>query len=216
MPEAAPLILVVDDDPDVLVAARLLLKQEGYRVRTESDPRAIPEALEKEAPAAVPPRHELQPGGDQRQGGVLLAAADTGAGPGRRGPAGHRVRGRRDGGARHQGGGGRLRSEALAEREAARHRVRGGRAAPLAPGGRAPPLPAAAAVSRPRPAVRRDHRRGPGPAGGLPHRRQGGGHRRQRPHPRGERFRKGAGGARDPPPLAARPARSSSPSTWAP
>ena len=53
MPEADPLILVVDDDPDVLVAARLLLKQEGYRVRTESDPRAIPEALEKEAPAVV-------------------------------------------------------------------------------------------------------------------------------------------------------------------
>ena len=53
MPEAAPLILVVDDDPDVLVAARLLLKQEGYRVRTESDPGTIPEALEKEGPAVV-------------------------------------------------------------------------------------------------------------------------------------------------------------------
>ena len=53
MPEVSHLILVVDDDPDVLVAARLLLKQEGYRVRTESDPRAIPEVLEKEAPAVV-------------------------------------------------------------------------------------------------------------------------------------------------------------------
>ena len=53
MPEADPLILVVDDDRDVLVAARLLLKQEGYRVRTESDPRSIPEVLEKESPAVV-------------------------------------------------------------------------------------------------------------------------------------------------------------------
>ena len=42
MPAEADRILVVDDDPDILVAARLLLKQQGYQVRTETDPQAIP------------------------------------------------------------------------------------------------------------------------------------------------------------------------------
>ena len=53
MPAEADRILVVDDDPDVLVATRLLLKQEGYRVRTETDPQAIPQALKQDAPAVV-------------------------------------------------------------------------------------------------------------------------------------------------------------------
>ena len=46
-------ILVVDDNQDVLVAARLLLKQQGYQVRTETDPQAIPSALKQKSPAVV-------------------------------------------------------------------------------------------------------------------------------------------------------------------
>ncbi|MEW6754119.1 MAG: sigma-54 dependent transcriptional regulator [Candidatus Latescibacterota bacterium] len=42
-------ILVVDDDPDVLLAARLLLKQQGHQVTTEGDPRAIPGLLERQS-----------------------------------------------------------------------------------------------------------------------------------------------------------------------
>lgn len=38
-------ILIVDDDPDVLVAARMLLKQNDFEARTELDPYAIPELL---------------------------------------------------------------------------------------------------------------------------------------------------------------------------
>ena len=53
MPAEADRILVVDDDPDILVAARLLLKQQGYQVRTETDPQAIPQALKQDAPAVV-------------------------------------------------------------------------------------------------------------------------------------------------------------------
>ena len=40
-------ILVVDDDEDVLLAARLLLKQHGYLVQTEKDPQQIPERLKE-------------------------------------------------------------------------------------------------------------------------------------------------------------------------
>ena len=53
MSAEADRILVVDDDPDVLVAARLLLKQQGYQVRTETDPQAIPHILKQDAPAVV-------------------------------------------------------------------------------------------------------------------------------------------------------------------
>ena len=53
MPTEADRILVVDDDPDILVAARLLLKQQGYQVRTETDPQVIPQALKQDAPAVV-------------------------------------------------------------------------------------------------------------------------------------------------------------------
>ena len=53
MPAEAARILVVDDDQDVLVAARLLLKQQGYQVRTETTPQAIPSALKQESPAVV-------------------------------------------------------------------------------------------------------------------------------------------------------------------
>ncbi len=52
-PAAEPRVLVVDDDPDVLVAARLLLKQEGYQVRTEADPHAIPSVLRDDPPDIV-------------------------------------------------------------------------------------------------------------------------------------------------------------------
>ena len=41
-------ILIVDDDEDVLQAARILLKQHGHTIRTESNPAAIPEILERE------------------------------------------------------------------------------------------------------------------------------------------------------------------------
>ncbi|MDE2807553.1 MAG: response regulator, partial [Gemmatimonadota bacterium] len=53
MSAEAARILVVDDNQDVLVAARLLLKQQGYQVRTETDPQAIPSALKQEPPAVV-------------------------------------------------------------------------------------------------------------------------------------------------------------------
>ena len=42
-------ILVVDDDGDVLLAARMLLKQHGYQVRTEEDPHRIPSRLREES-----------------------------------------------------------------------------------------------------------------------------------------------------------------------
>ncbi|MBC7922286.1 MAG: sigma-54-dependent Fis family transcriptional regulator [Ferruginibacter sp.] len=42
-------LLIVDDDPDVLTTARMLLKQHGFSVRTESNPRAIPAALAGES-----------------------------------------------------------------------------------------------------------------------------------------------------------------------
>lgn len=48
-----PRILVVDDDEDVLVAARLLLKQQGYTVRTETDPSMIPGVLKQDPPDVV-------------------------------------------------------------------------------------------------------------------------------------------------------------------
>jgi two-component system, NtrC family, response regulator HydG len=41
-------ILIVDDDPDVLQAARLFLKQHVARVRTESDPEVLPGLLSAE------------------------------------------------------------------------------------------------------------------------------------------------------------------------
>ncbi|MBN1893331.1 response regulator, partial [bacterium] len=41
-------VLVVDDDADVLTAARLLLKQAPYDVRTEANPENIPALLKKE------------------------------------------------------------------------------------------------------------------------------------------------------------------------
>ncbi len=41
-------ILVVDDDPDVLVAARLLLKRHFALVQTERDPAALPRVLDAE------------------------------------------------------------------------------------------------------------------------------------------------------------------------
>ena len=53
MPAETARILVVDDNQDVLVAARLLLKQQGYQVRTETDPQTIPSALKQESPAVV-------------------------------------------------------------------------------------------------------------------------------------------------------------------
>jgi DNA-binding NtrC family response regulator len=44
-----PKILVVDDNKDILIAARLLLKQAGYTVHTEVTPDAIPTLLKNES-----------------------------------------------------------------------------------------------------------------------------------------------------------------------
>ncbi|MBK1438392.1 sigma-54-dependent Fis family transcriptional regulator [Parapedobacter sp. ISTM3] len=46
-------ILVVDDDPDVLTAVRLLLKQQAGKVITEHNPEQIPSLLAKETPDLV-------------------------------------------------------------------------------------------------------------------------------------------------------------------
>ncbi|SKB69995.1 DNA-binding transcriptional response regulator, NtrC family, contains REC, AAA-type ATPase, and a Fis-type DNA-binding domains [Parapedobacter luteus] len=46
-------ILVVDDDPDVLTAVRLLLKQQAGKVITERNPEQIPSLLAKETPDLV-------------------------------------------------------------------------------------------------------------------------------------------------------------------
>ena len=53
MKSAEPRVLVVDDDQDVLVAARLLLKKQGYRVQTEADPHVIPSVLRDDPPDIV-------------------------------------------------------------------------------------------------------------------------------------------------------------------
>ena len=45
MAQNAEKILIVDDDEDVLLAARLLLKQNNYQVHCEKDPRRIPARL---------------------------------------------------------------------------------------------------------------------------------------------------------------------------
>ena len=42
-------ILVVDDDEDVLLAARMLLKKQGYQVQTEKDPHQIPPLLREDS-----------------------------------------------------------------------------------------------------------------------------------------------------------------------
>src|SRR3546814_8558478 len=46
-------ILIVDDDPDVLTAVRLLLKQHVAAVITEHNPEQIPAVLSKEKPDLV-------------------------------------------------------------------------------------------------------------------------------------------------------------------
>ncbi|HEY0945814.1 MAG TPA: sigma-54 dependent transcriptional regulator [Opitutaceae bacterium] len=46
MPEAAPRILIADDQPDVLEALRLLLKGEGYQVELVKSPAAVIKAVE--------------------------------------------------------------------------------------------------------------------------------------------------------------------------
>ena len=46
-------ILVVDDDEDVLLAARMLLKKQGYQVQTEKDPHQIPQLLREDSFDAV-------------------------------------------------------------------------------------------------------------------------------------------------------------------
>ena len=42
----APLILIADDQPDILVALRMLLKSEGYRTESATSPAGIMQALE--------------------------------------------------------------------------------------------------------------------------------------------------------------------------
>jgi len=46
--DAAPLILIADDQPDVLAALRLLLKGEGFEVQTVSSPARVLAALEEQ------------------------------------------------------------------------------------------------------------------------------------------------------------------------
>jgi DNA-binding NtrC family response regulator len=46
MPEAAPRILIADDQPDVLEALRLLLKGEGYQTEAVKSPAAVVKAVE--------------------------------------------------------------------------------------------------------------------------------------------------------------------------
>jgi DNA-binding NtrC family response regulator len=46
MPDAAPRILIADDQPDVLEALRLLLKAEGYAIETVKSPAAVTKAVE--------------------------------------------------------------------------------------------------------------------------------------------------------------------------
>jgi DNA-binding NtrC family response regulator len=46
-------VLIIDDDPDVLVAAQLLLKQQGVNVRTEKSPHTLPSLLRQETFDAI-------------------------------------------------------------------------------------------------------------------------------------------------------------------
>ena len=48
-----PHVLVVDDDPDILTAARLMLRRKGFEAHTLQDPSTLPRALEKDLPDAV-------------------------------------------------------------------------------------------------------------------------------------------------------------------
>ncbi len=45
-PDAAPRVLIADDQPDVLEALRLLLKGEGYRIESAGSPAAILDAVD--------------------------------------------------------------------------------------------------------------------------------------------------------------------------
>ena len=160
-------ILVVDDNQDVLVAARLLLKQQGYQARTETDPQAIPSALKQESPAVVLLDMNFTQEATSGREGFYWLKQISDLDPTVAVLLIHRVRRRRDGRARRQGRGRRFCAQTLAEREAARHRVRGRGIASLAPGNRPPPLSPAAAVRGSRPALWRSHRRGPSPTGSI-------------------------------------------------
>ena len=184
MPAEAARILVVDDNQDVLVAARLLLKQQGYQVRTETDPQAIPSALKQESPAVVLlDMNFTQEATSGREGFywlqqirdldptavVLLITAY--------GDVEMAVRAVKEGAADFvlkpwQNEKLLATVSAAVELHRSRRETHHLRSRP------------AAAVRRPRPALRRPHRRGPGLTGSLSDNGQGGRHRRQRPHPR--------------------------------
>ena len=53
MAEKKGRVLIVDDDQDVLVAARMLLKKNDYEARTEPDPYALPALLQAESFDAI-------------------------------------------------------------------------------------------------------------------------------------------------------------------
>ena len=54
VPDKSPAsILVIDDDPDILVAARMLLKQHFERVVTEANPTLLPRLLEQDSFGAI-------------------------------------------------------------------------------------------------------------------------------------------------------------------
>src|SRR5579884_3492795 len=46
--EAAPRVLIADDQPDVREALRLLFKAEGYRIESASNPQAVLAAVESQ------------------------------------------------------------------------------------------------------------------------------------------------------------------------
>jgi len=48
-----PYVLVVDDDPDILTAARLMLHRDGFEAATLQDPATLPAVLEKRLPDAI-------------------------------------------------------------------------------------------------------------------------------------------------------------------
>ena len=117
-------ILIIDDDPDVLLAAELLLKQHAAMIRTEKNPNVIPSILGSEAFDVILLDMNFAKDVSSGKEGfywlekILEIDPEAGSDPHyclrRCGYGGSGHQGRRDG----------LCLEAVAEREAARHIVR--------------------------------------------------------------------------------------------
>ena len=138
MTQNAGTILIVDDDHDVLLAARLLLKQHHYQVHTEKEPRRLPALLRERAYDVILLDMNFTEDASSGGEGFYWLQEIPHPGPGSHGGAHHRLWGRGNGGARHQGGGRRLRPQTLAQRKIPGHPRRSGhpapvRACPLAP-----------------------------------------------------------------------------------